>query len=87
MSVVSENIIPGGYGKVFGTNATTKTDLDKIEGAIRKINGVRDVIVDHDVFPRELTIHSSTMVKVEEVQKAAIDLGFHLIPKSLFKLL
>ena len=32
----------------------------------------------------ELTIHSSTMVKVEEVQKAAIDLGFHLIPQKPF---
>ncbi len=87
MSIVSENIIPGGYGKVFGTNATSKTDLNKIAMAIRKINGVKDVIVDYDTFPREFTIHSNTMVKIEEVQNAAIQQGFHVIPKSLFKLL
>lgn len=87
MSIVSENVIPGGYGKVFGTNATTKTDLDKIAKAIRKINGVKDVIVDYDIFPREFTIHSNAMVKVEDIQNAAIQEGFHLIPKSLFKLL
>jgi len=87
MSIVSENIIPGGYGKIFGTNATTKTDLNKIAKAIRKINGVNDVTLDYDIFPHEFTIHTNTMVKIEEIQNAAIQQGFHVIPKSLFKLL
>ncbi|GAB1445769.1 MAG: hypothetical protein KF860_08950 [Cyclobacteriaceae bacterium] len=87
MSIVSENIIPGGYGRIFGTDATTKTELNRIAEALRRVNGVKDVIVDYEIFPHEFTIHSNTVVKIEEIQNAAIQQGFHVIPKSLFKLL
>ena len=86
MSLLKENVIPGNHGKVFETDAKEHQDLLKIKEAISNINGIIDVIVDENDFPKQITVHTSTLVKVKEIEDTAIRSGFHLIPKSLFEL-
>ncbi|HEY9169487.1 MAG TPA: heavy metal-associated domain-containing protein [Lutibacter sp.] len=86
MSLLSENVIPGNYGKIFETNASEYKDLIKIKDAILNINGVKDVILNENVYPKKLTIHTSALVSVKEIEEVVIKIGFHVIPKSLFEL-
>ena len=86
MSLLSENIIPGNHGKIFGTNANDPQDLDKIKSKILKIEGIKDVIINNEVYPKEFTIHTNKLVNVEDIEKAVISLGFHAIPKDIFEL-
>lgn len=86
MSLLSENVIPGNYGKIFSTDAKTTSDLLKIQKIILQIEGIRDVILDETVFPREFTVHTSKLVSVESIEKKVKILGFHAIPKALLDL-
>ncbi|GBF21589.1 hypothetical protein C21_03775 [Arenibacter sp. NBRC 103722] len=86
MSLISENIIPGNHGKVFGTDAKEISDLLKIEKAILGIDGIKDVIINKEVFPREFTIHTSKLITVEYIANEVKKLGFHIIPKGIFEL-
>ena len=49
MSLLSENVIPGNHGKVFGTNAKDPQTLEKIKSPLELIDGVNDVIIHLDV--------------------------------------
>jgi len=86
MSYVSDNVIPGNHGKVFGTNAESHDDLIKIQNSVLKVDGVADVIIKEDVFPREFTVHTSVVVTVKAIEEAVISVGLHAIPKSTFSL-
>jgi hypothetical protein len=86
MSLLSENVIPGNHGKIFGTNAESHQDLLKIKDSISHIKGIKDIIIGEDKFPREFTIHTNAIVSVKEIEDAVIKVGFHAIPKSLFEL-
>lgn len=86
MTIVSENVIPGNHGKVFGTNAENRTSLNNIKKAILRIDGIEDVSINEKVFPIEFTVHTSEVVSIKDIQKAAISVGFHVIPKGLFPL-
>jgi len=86
MSLISENVIPGNHGKVFGTNATSHDDLIKIQDAVQRVKGVKDVILKEEVFPREFTVHTIDIVTVKDIEEAVIGTGFHAIPKSTFSL-
>ena len=86
MSLLSENVIPGNYGKIFETNATEHKDLIKIKNAISKVDGVKDVILDENEFPKKITIYTSSLVTVKDIEDVVIKTGFHAIPKSLFEL-
>ncbi|TDQ27521.1 heavy-metal-associated domain-containing protein [Tenacibaculum caenipelagi] len=86
MSLLSENVIPGNHGKVFGTNAKYIRDLEKIKSRILSVHGVKDVIINSEVFPRELTVQTTELVKVKEIEDAVKSTGFHVIPKGLFEL-
>ncbi|MBK7651469.1 MAG: heavy-metal-associated domain-containing protein [Flammeovirgaceae bacterium] len=86
MTLIDENIIPGNHGRVFGTNATKEEDLNKIARAIRALAGIKDVIIDASTFPEEFTIHTSAFVRIDDIQQVVKALGFHAIPKGLFKL-
>lgn len=85
-SLLTENIIPGKNGKIFGTNADKPKDLLKIKEAILNIPGVRDVDMNEEVFPKEFTVYTTSMVKIEEVEKEVKHIGFHAIPKGIFQL-
>lgn len=86
MSFLSENVIPGDHGKVFGTNAKKKKDLERIAKSILTLDGIKDVIINDTIFPAEFTIHTTNLVKVDDVEKKVIATGFHAIPKGLFEL-
>jgi hypothetical protein len=86
MSLLSENVIPGNHGKIFGTNAKDDTDLERIKNSVLLIDGIKEVIINSEIFPREFTIHSTKLIKVKDIEDAVLTTGFHAIPKSLFKL-
>ncbi len=82
MSLLSDNLIPGKQGKVFGTNAKFNKDLERIRDNILSIKGVKDVIINTEVFPREFTIYTTELVKVKDVEDVVVSTGFHIIPKG-----
>lgn len=86
MSLISENVIPGDHGKIFETNAENQSDLDQIKKAVLRIEGVSEVLLNHETYPREITVLTTSFVSVAEVAQAADDEGFHVLPKTLFHL-
>lgn len=86
MSLLSENVIPGNHGKVFETDAKEHQDLEKIKSLVEQIDGVKDVLIDENVFPKKITIHTSSLVKIKDIEDAAKQTGHHLVPKSIFSL-
>ncbi len=85
-SLLSENIIPGKRGKIFSTNAKKSKDLLKIKNAILAITGVKDVIFNMEVFPKEFIVYTTSLVKVEDIENEVKRFGFHAIPKGIFQL-
>lgn len=86
MSLLSENLIPGNHGKIFGTNAKENKDLERIKDKVLSIKGIKDVIINSEVYPREFTIHTTELVKVKDIEDIVITTGFHAIPKGVFEL-
>lgn len=86
MNLISENVIPGDHGKIFETNAKDLNDLELIKKAILRIEGISDVLLNNDVFPREITVLTTAFVEVIEVEGAVHEAGFHVLPKALFHL-
>lgn len=86
MSYLSEHVIPGNHGKVFGTDAKNQEDLDKIFNVINDIEGVKNVIISPQIFPKEFTVHTLKMVEIKTIENEVRKLGFHAIPKGLFQL-
>jgi len=86
MSLLTENIIPGNYGKVFSTDAKEEKDLLKIKKAIEKIPGIKDAIINFEVYPIEITIHTTSLTHIDKVENEVKRFGFHAIPKGAFKL-
>ncbi|MCB9195872.1 MAG: heavy-metal-associated domain-containing protein [Flavobacteriales bacterium] len=86
MSLLSENVIPGNHGTTFETDAKEDVQMAKIKSAIEKMNGVRDVIIENSGYPRTFTVHTNTLVEINEIEKEVKACGFHAIPKSIFAL-
>lgn len=86
MSLITENIIPGNYGKVFSTDAKEEKDLLKIKEGIEKIPGIKDVIINFDVYPIEFIIHTTSLIHIDIVENEVKRFGFHAIPKGAFEL-
>lgn len=86
MSFLSENVIPGNHGKIFGTDASEIKDLEKIKKALLTLKGVKDVILNTTVFPKEFTIHTNNLVEVKTIEDKVKTTGFHAIPKGMFAL-
>ena len=84
MSLLSEQIIPGDSGRVFITNASSASDLKRIRQAVLRVDGVEDVIIAEEVFPREFIIHTNKLVSVTDIENAVKPMKFHLIPKGVF---
>jgi hypothetical protein len=85
MSYLSENVIPGEHGKIFGTNAYKNEDLEHIKESLLEIDGIKDVVFKES-FPNEFTVLTSKMVEIKTVEKKVSMLGFHAVPKGLFQL-
>lgn len=86
MNIISENVIPGDHGKIFETNAESQSDLEQIKKAVIRIEGVKDILLNNEIYPREITVLTSAFVDVEAVAQAAHEEGFHVLPKTLFHL-
>lgn len=88
MSFLSKIVIPGNYGKIFSTDAKKEQNLLKIKETLLGLNGIKEVIINQDIFPYELEIHTSKVVKVKDIENAVKTVGFHVIAKgSSFALL
>jgi hypothetical protein len=86
MSLMNDNIIPGNYGKVFGTDAKFTQDLERIKTKTLELKGIKNVLLNLEVYPREFTIHTSKLITIADVEKKVMATGFNAIPKGLFEL-
>ncbi len=86
MSVLTENIIPGNHGRIFGTNASSDAEMEKIKTFLSKVDGVKDVVIVEGVFPREFIVHTTKLLSVIIIEDAVKRLELHAIPKGWFHL-
>lgn len=83
MTFISDNIIPGNYGKTFTTDVNDASEKSKLEAAILKVEGVVKIIFS-DTFPLEFTVHTDRIVQVSEIQRKANEWNYHVIAKGPF---
>ncbi|MTI19434.1 heavy-metal-associated domain-containing protein, partial [Fulvivirga sp. RKSG066] len=81
-----DNVIPGDHGRIFGTNAKDQDDLMRIQRAVMEIPGIKDVLLDETVYPREFTVHTTKPIAVTDIEHAVQRYKFHAIPKEMFPL-
>ncbi len=86
MSLLTDNVIPGNHGKIFGTNAMEDSDLMEIKTSLLELDGIKDVLLNIEIFPREFTVHTTKMVSITDIENKVKSVGFHAIPKDLFEL-
>jgi hypothetical protein len=86
MSALKDNVIPGNHGEIFGTNAMEESHLMEIKTSLLKLDGIKDVLLNIEIFPREFTVHTSKMVAISDIENNVKSVGFHAIPKDLFEL-
>ncbi|WP_035671368.1 hypothetical protein [Flavobacterium sp. 83] len=86
MSALKDNVIPGNHGQIFGTNAIEEVDLISIKSSLLQLGGIKDVLLNAEIFPREFTVHTSKMVAITDIENKVKSVGFHAIPKDLFQL-
>ncbi|MDI5949496.1 heavy-metal-associated domain-containing protein [Flavobacterium yafengii] len=86
MSVLTDNVIPGNHGKIFGTNAIEDIDLIEIKSSLLELDGIKEVVLNTGIFPREFTVHTSKMIPISDIENRVKLVGFHAIPKDLFEL-
>jgi hypothetical protein len=80
MSLLSENIIPGNHGKIFGTDAMEENDLIEIKTSLLTLEGINEVILNTEIFPK-FTIYTDQIVSLEDIEHKVKSVGFHAIPK------
>ncbi|MDI5889412.1 heavy-metal-associated domain-containing protein [Flavobacterium yafengii] len=86
MSILTDNVIPGNHGKIFGTNAIEDIDLIEIKSSLLELDGIKEVLLNTEIFPREFTVHTSKMIPISDIENRVKPVGFHAIPKEIFKL-
>lgn len=84
MTYISENIIPGNYGKTFTTNVDDATEKSRLKEVILQVEGIKSILFADNVFPLEFTIHTNEVVNITELQNKVKDLGYHIIAKGPF---
>ena len=83
MSLIDKHIIPGKHGKIFATNAKAQKDLENIKKELMTLEGIENVELNFDIFPKEFTVHSSQLVNIDTIENVVISIGFHAIPKTM----
>jgi hypothetical protein len=86
MSLLTENIIPGNHGKIFGTDALRNEQMEKMKIRLQKIDGVKNVTLIKGVFPKEFIIYTSKLMHISKIQDEVNKMELHAIPKGLFEL-
>lgn len=84
MSFLSENVIPGNYGKKFTTDAKHPNDLTKIQEALMQLDGIKDVLFESENKPIVFIIHTNKVISVKEIEDCIRDLNLHAVPTGLF---
>ena len=87
MSFLTENVIPGARGRIFCTDASTEEKMNMVKVAIEKVDGVKNVVLVNEVFPKELIVQTTKLVTVKAIGGAVNRIGMHAIPKGLFPML
>lgn len=82
MTFITENIIPGNYGKKFATDVDDPSEKSRLEAALLQIEGVTDVLFDDDEHPLVFTIHTDKVVNISQIQEKANEMNFHVIAKG-----
>ncbi len=81
MSLFTDNVIPGNHGKLFGTNAIEEKDLMDIKNSLLEMEGIKNVVLNTSIFPREFTVYSTRIMRVSEIENKVKSIGFHAIPQ------
>ncbi|UQD56669.1 heavy-metal-associated domain-containing protein [Flavobacterium sp. K5-23] len=81
MSLLSDNVIPGKQGRIFGTNAMEEKDMLDIKNSLLEMEGISYVEINTLIFPREFTVQSTKIVAVNDIENKVRSIGFHVIPK------
>lgn len=86
MTVITENVIPGNHGRIFTTNASNDSEMEEIKVVIEKIEGVKDVVLIKEVYPKEFIVHTTKLINNDIIERAVSVLGVKAIPKGIFPL-
>ncbi|WP_366184391.1 heavy-metal-associated domain-containing protein [Flavobacterium ovatum] len=84
MCLLSNNVIPGTRGTLFGTDAKEENDLKNIQNMILTIDGIKEVMINLSLFPREIKVFSSKLIPVHLIETKVKSVGFHAISKDPF---
>lgn len=86
MTVITENVIPGNHGRIFTTNASNDSEMEEIKVVIEKIEGVKDVVLIKEVYPKEFIVHTTKLINNDIIERAVSVLGVKAVPKGIFPL-
>lgn len=84
MSFLSENVIPGNYGKKFTTDADEQEEFEKIREALRTLDGVKDVMFEQGSKPTVFVVHTNKVVSVKDIEDRVKAVDLHAIPTGPF---
>ena len=84
MSFLSENVIPGNYGKKFTTDAKDPDEFKQIQDILLNLEGVKDVIFEADTKPTVFVVHTFKVVSVHDIEHAIKELNLHAVPTGPF---
>jgi hypothetical protein len=85
MSLLSENIIPGNHGKIFGTDAMEENDLIEIKTSLLTLEESMKLFSTLK-FSEGIYIYTDQIVSLEDIEHKVKSVGFHAIPKETFEL-
>ncbi len=84
MSFISENVIPGHYGKKFTTDANNKEEFQQIYDALINIEGIKNILFEEGSNPTVFVVQTNKVVRVEDIKNKVKLLNLHAIPTGLF---
>ncbi len=84
MSFLSENVIPGNYGKKFTTDANHLEEFKQIQNALMQLEGIKDVIFESGSKPTVFVVHTHKVVSVDAISDKVKLLNMHVVPTGLF---
>lgn len=84
MSFLSENVIPGNYGKKFTTDAKHQDEYTKIQDTLMELDGVKDVMFEDTDQPVVFVVHTNKVVSVKDIEDSVRQLNLHAVPTGPF---
>lgn len=81
MSLLSHEIQPD-RGFTFTINSQHEEEFERVRNFLLEIDGVREVEFNGYIFPHEFTVYTDFSVKIQEVESAVVEAGYHAYPKE-----